>query len=443
MKLAVIGVGHVGLVTAATLANVGHEVGCVDVDVDKIASLQEGKTPFYEPGLDELVTEGVATGRLRFSSDPAEVIAGAEVVFICVGTPPDASGDADLAAVEHSSIDIGRSATGPFVVVQKSTVPAGTAERVRETLRRGRPDLEFHVVSNPEFLREGQAVHDSLEPDRLLIGADDEAGFEAMRRVYAPITERGYLLIETDVVTAELSKHASNAFLAMKISYANALARICERVGADVDEVTRVMGADPRIGASFLRAGIGFGGYCFPKDLSAFERLAQRAGYPFPLLAEVARLNEEAVTATIEKIRNVVWNLSGKRIALLGLSFKPGTDDVRFSPALEVARRLLALRAEVVGVDPQAGPNALREVAELTLAVDAYEAAEGAHALVLTTEWQEFAALDFGRLREAMAVPVLVDGRNFLDPRTVAGAGLAYHPIGRRSLSPEPAGTER
>jgi UDPglucose 6-dehydrogenase len=432
VKVAVIGVGHVGLVTCAALAHMGHDVSAVDVDPDKIAALEEGRAPFYEPQLNELVAEGRAAGRLHFSRDPADVIPGAEVVFICVGTPPDAEGRANLAAVERSASDVARLATGPTVVVEKSTVPAGTARRVADTLRRERRDLTFHVVSNPEFLREGQAVADWLGPDRILVGADDEDGFRAMRELYRPLTSRGHRLIETDVVTAELAKHACNAFLALKISYANALARISERIGADVGAVTEVMGTDPRIGSAFLAAGLGYGGYCFPKDVQAFERAAAGAGYPFPLLGEIARINDEAVDTLVEKVRDLLWNIADKRIALLGLSFKPGTDDVRLSPSLAVARRLIALGAEVVGYDPKAGDAAAREVESLTIVDDPYEAAKGASVLVVATAWDEFRSLDLERLRQSMARPLIVDGRNFLDRRAIAAAGFEYHSMGRR-----------
>jgi UDPglucose 6-dehydrogenase len=435
MKVAVIGVGHVGLVTCATLAHLGHEVAGIDVDADKIALLKSGHVPFYEPRLPELVAEGFEQGRLHFSDDPAEAIPGSEVVFICVGTPADAGGQANLAAVERSATAVARHASGTTVVVEKSTVPAGTAARVRETLRRERPDVAFHVVSNPEFLREGQAVVDSLEPDRILVGADDAEGLQTMRRLYEPLTDHGHRMIETDVVTAELSKHACNAFLALKISYANALARISELVGADVEAITDVMGTDPRIGPAFLKAGLGYGGYCFPKDVAAFQSFSSKLGYPFPLLSEIARINDEAIDAAVAMVQDLVWNLAHKRVGLLGLSFKPGTDDIRLSPALALARRLIALEAEVVGYDPTAGDEAGRELSSLIVARDPYAAAEGAHVLIVATAWEEFRALDLPRLRERMARPLIVDARNFLDPTEVAAAGFEYHALGRPSVA--------
>jgi UDPglucose 6-dehydrogenase len=438
VKIAVIGTGHVGLVTCVTLAHLGHDVAGLDVDVEKIGVLFRGEAPFYEPGMQDLLTEGLASGNLRFGTRPADVLPGAEIVFICVGTPADPDGEANLAAVENAAIAIARHADPGAVVVEKSTVPATTGDRLLHTLQRERPDAAFHVVSSPEFLREGSAVSDALEPDRLLVGADDERGFEAMRALYAPLIRSGTRLIETDRRTAELSKHASNAFLAAKISYANALARICELAGADVRAVTEVMGADPRIGPDFLDAGLGYGGYCFPKDVAAFERLASRLGYRFTLLTEVARINDAAIDAAVEKLSEIVWNLPGKRIGILGLAFKPGTDDVRLSPALRLADRLLELGVEVTGYDPQAGSNAKAALPGMLVTADPYMAAEGAHALVLATAWEEFRSLDLARLRKSVAYPVMVDGRNALDDRKLVAAGFEVHALGRPSMRTQP-----
>jgi UDPglucose 6-dehydrogenase len=437
LRVCVIGTGHVGLITCVSMASVGHEVVGTDADEDKIERCRAGEAPFYEPGVQELLREELASGRLTFTADAAEAIAGSEVVFICVGTPPRADGEANLVAVEHAARSVARCATGRVVVVEKSTVPTGTAARLRRTLRRERPDLaeQLEVVSNPEFLREGKALHDSLHPDRILVGAETEAAFDTMRRLYEPFVAQGHEIVETDIATSELSKHACNAFLAMKISFANALARMCERAGADVVSVTKVMGKDPRIGPSFLGAGLGYGGFCFPKDLDAFERLANRLGYPFPLLREVARINDEAVDAAVEKVTEALWNLEGKRVALLGLAFKPGTDDCRFAPALTLARRLSANGADVVGYDPEAAHEARREAPELNIVDDAYAAAEGAHCIVLCTEWPEFRDLDFDKLRETMVYPVVVDGRNFFDGGKMHEAGFSYYPMGRRHVS--------
>lgn len=437
MRIGVIGTGHVGLVTCASMAKVGHDVVGCDVDAAKIETLQKGETPFYEPGLDELLAEQIAGGRLSFTHRSEDAVAESDVVFICVGTPPRASGEANLVAVEQSVIDVAQKARRPAVVVEKSTVPAGTAQRLRRTLKQVRPASldELELASNPEFLREGKAIEDSLEPERILVGAESERAFEVMREVYRPWIDQGCRFIETDIATAELAKHACNAFLALKISFANALARLCERAGADVADVADVMGSDARIGRAFLNAGLGYGGYCFPKDLLAFERLAHELGYDFPILREVARINEEALDAAVDKIVDALWNLEDKRIALLGLSFKPGTDDLRFAPALGLARRLLSRGASIVGYDPVSSEEARRELPELQIAADPYGAAEGAHCVVLCTEWDELAALDLDKLKGALARPIFVDGRNLFDPERMTEHGFVYYATGR----PRPA----
>lgn len=318
-------------------------------------------------------------------------------------------------------------------MIEKSTVPAGTSERLSDTLRlAGRePGRDFEIVSNPEFLREGSAVDDALHPDRILVGAGSEWAFVKMRELYRPLIDAGAPVIETDIATAELAKHACNAFLALKISYANALAQLCDKAGADVVKVADVMGADARIGRSFLNAGLGFGGFCFPKDLVAFEHLAEGLGYSFPLLREVARINDEAVAAVHIKIQDALWNLEDKRVALLGVSFKPGTDDVRFSPALRLAERLLENGATVVAYDPQAMREAKAELHRLEFATNAYEAVRDAHAVVVCTEWDEFRSLELARVRDLMTYPVFVDARNMFDPEGIAALGFTYHGVGR------------
>ncbi|HYP22325.1 MAG TPA: UDP-glucose/GDP-mannose dehydrogenase family protein [Actinomycetota bacterium] len=436
MKIGVIGTGHVGLVTCASLAKVGHEVVGVDVDAEKIAMLRDGRSWFYEPGLDEMLAELLDGGSLSFSTQSEDAVAEADVAFICVGTPPRATGEANLVAVEQSAIDVARKSTKQTVVVEKSTVPAGTAQRLRRTLKQVRssslPELE--IASNPEFLREGKAIEDSMHPERILVGADSEWAFEKMREVYAPWVAQGYPLVETNIATAELAKHACNAFLSLKISFANALARMCERAGADVVDVVDVMGSDSRIGRAFLNAGLGYGGYCFPKDIQAFERLASGLGYDFPLLREVERINEEALDAAVEKVVDALWNLEDKRVALFGLAFKPETDDSRFAPALGVARRLLDRGADVVAYDPVVRDEAAAEVPGLRLAPDLYAAADGADCVVVCTEWQEFKDVDLAKLRSVMSRPIIVDGRNVFDPESVGAAGFAYYPMGRRAI---------
>ncbi|MFB3739874.1 MAG: UDP-glucose/GDP-mannose dehydrogenase family protein, partial [Candidatus Velamenicoccus archaeovorus] len=436
MNVVVMGTGHVGLVTSVAFARMGHTVVGTDIDGEKIAQQQRGVPTFFEPGLEGALAEELASGRLSFTADRAEALRTGEIVFICVGTPARTDGHANLLAMEHSAREIARHAPDGAVVVEKSTVPAGTADRVRLTLTREGAGKRFHVASNPEFLREGSALGDALEPDRIVIGVGSEEGLEALRRLYAPLTSQGTPLIVTDIRTAELAKHASNSFLALKISFINALARICEAADADVTAVAEVMGSDPRIGRAFLDAGLGYGGYCFPKDVAALERLASTLGCDLPLLREVAAINEQAVEAAVRKVEEAVWNVEGKTVTVLGLAFKPGTDDVRFSPALALVRRLLEEGAHVVGYDPQAGPAAKDELPELELAADAYAAASGADCVVLATEWDEFRRLDLRTLREVMAHPVVVDGRNLFDPGTMAAAGFAYHPTGRPATAP-------
>jgi UDPglucose 6-dehydrogenase len=437
MRIGVVGVGHVGLVTAGALAELGHTVTAMDLDRVKIELLQSGKSPFYEPELDDLIARQTEAGRLKFVSAPEDAVSDAGVVFICVGRPTTAAGDVSLTAVEAVGREVARTATPGVVAVEKSTVPPGTADRLRLTIARERPGLAFSVVANPEFLREGRAVRDTLQPDRIVVGSDDQRGFESMRQVYQPLIAKGIPLVETDVRTAELSKLASNAFLATKISFANALARVAELTGADVVRITEVMGADPRIGSAFLDAGLGFGGYCLPKDTQTLERIAERAGYDFGLLREAERVNQEAVTAVAGKVAEAVWNLEGKRIALLGLAFKAGTDDVRSAPALTLARRFAEEGAVVVGHDPMAAVEARAAFSELHVADDPYDAVTDAHCIVMCTEWPEYRDLDLERVRKLAAYPIIVDGRNVLDPDRVELAGLTYLPVGRPSRLPE------
>lgn len=433
IKVAVIGVGHVGLVTAATLAKFGHEVVGLDSDSAKVEALQRGELPFFEPGLQELVDETAAAGRLSFTKDAPGAFSGARCVFICVGTPARADGEANLIAVEAAATAVAEHVDGDVVLVQKSTVPVHTAGRLHRLFARG-CEHKITLVSSPEFLREGAAVADSLEPERILVGAEDPEAHEVMRELYAGVLDAGCRYFATDISTAELAKHACNAFLSLKISFANALARICEASGADVVRVADIMGSDPRIGREFLNAGIGFGGYCFPKDLLAFKSAASQLGYDFGLLDEISKINREALQATFDKVQDAVWNLESKRILVLGLAFKAGTDDVRESPALNLVRLLRDAGAHVVGHDPQANRAALAEIADLEVADDVYEAAKGAHCVVIATDWPEYRDLDWGRLKQAVTTPVIVDGRNLLDVERMAGSGFAYIPTGRPAL---------
>jgi UDPglucose 6-dehydrogenase len=431
MRIAIVGTGRVGLVTGVALASLGHRVIGVDANLETIELLDQGRCSFYEPDLQELLDEQRAAGRIAFTGSVRDALPGADAIFVCVGRPVGPGGDLSMTAVEAVARDIGLHASQDVVVVVKSTVPPGTCERIERTIGLEQPELRFAVVSSPEFLREGFAVRDTLDPDRVVVGASTDRAYRLLRNIYRPILESGSILIETDPRTAELAKLASNSFLATKVSYANALAKVCELTGADVDGVVEIMGADPRIGPASLRAGIGYGGYCLPKDVSSLQQLAGRSGYGFDLLAEVERVNEDAVAGVVAKVEDALWNLEGKRVALLGLAFKHGTDDVRSSPALILARRLLEAGAEVTGFDPMAAEVAKEELPEVRTFGDPLDAAEGAHAVVICTEEPAFRALDLERLRETMTYPVVIDGRNVLDPDVARSAGFLYVGVGR------------
>jgi UDPglucose 6-dehydrogenase len=431
MRLAVIGTGRVGVPTAASLAGLGYRVAATDTDAGKLERLAGGVVPFYEPGLQELVRAQMDAGRLSFVPAPREALSEARAAFVCVGTPPGLDGAADVSAVHAAAEVVARLAQGSVTVVIKSTVPAGTARDVAGILAAAGPGSGFPVVANPEFLREGMAVEDSLNPLRILVGTEDREAAALMRDIYAGPIAAGVPYIETDPQTAELAKHACNAFLAMKVSYVNALARVCEAVGADVTTVARAMSADERIGSSYLEAGLGYGGYCLPKDVRAFERLAATLGFEFGLLREVERVNRGAVEAAAAKVLGTLGDPAGKRVALLGLAFKPGTDNVTDAPALRLARRLAEEGVEVAGFDPQAGANAKAALPDLEVTGDPYAALEAAHCAVVCTEWDEVLELDLARARSLMAKPVLVDARNVFDPRDTASAGFKYLPTGR------------
>lgn len=431
MRLAVVGAGRVGVPTAATLARMGHDLTVADVDGDRVAMLEAGTVPFHEPGLTELVREGVDGGRLRFTTDAGAAVGDARCAFLCVGTPSALDGGTDLGALNRAVDELARHAPEPFAVVVKSTVPIGTADGIADRLEELRPGRAAAVIANPEFLREGRAVDDSLQPFRIIVGTEDPEGRALMREVYAPLIRNGIPWIETDARSAEVAKHACNAFLALKVSYVNALARVCEAAGADVETVTEAMGTDERIGPAYLQAGLGYGGYCLPKDVRAFERSAAELGYEFGLLREVQRLNDQSLDAAFRKVAEAVGDLAGARVALLGLSFKPGTDNVTNAPPLALARRLLDAGARVSGFDPHAGEAAAAAETRLEVAGDPYAALEDARCAVLCTEWEELLALDPERMRLAMSQPVLVDGRNALDGQLLAKAGFTYLPAGR------------
>jgi len=433
MDICIVGTGYVGLVTGACLAECGHRVVCVDSDKKKIAALMSGKVPIHEPGLDKLVAKHRKSGALAFC---VSITAGMnykgrrpQVVFIAVGTPPRPDGSADLTLVEKVAEEVARNLKAYAVVVDKSTVPVETGEWVSRTIRRfNKSSAPYDVASNPEFLSEGSAVRDFLHPDRIVLGVSSKRAGDVLRAVYAPIKAP---VLETDVKSAELIKHASNSFLAAKISFINAISVLCEKVGADVALVAKGMGLDKRIGASFLRAGVGFGGFCFPKDLEAFHWIAKEKGYDFKLLQAVKDINEQQKGWVLRKLEEELWNLEGKRVGLLGLSFKPDTDDLRFAPSLDIIARLQARGVSISAYDPIAMPKAAKLLRGVRLAKDPYDAAKGADAVALVTEWPEFERLDFERLLKAMRTPILLDGRNLYDPARLRALGFTYRGVGR------------
>ena len=429
MDLCIVGTGHVGLVTGACFADLGHRVIMVDVDRARIAGLKRGRMPFYEPGMGELVRRNVRARRQTFTTDLAAGVRKSLVIFICVGTPSKENGEADLSFVEDVARRIARTMTGYRLVVDKSTVPVQTGAQVAQTITQSlKRRVPFDVASNPEFLREGSAVRDFLEPDRVVLGVESAKARRLLAELYRDFKAP---LVVTDIKSAELIKHASNSFLATKISYMNAVAAVCERVGADVTKVAEGMGLDPRIGRAFLDAGIGFGGFCFPKDIAAFIRIAEQLGYDFALLKATERINQEQPQRFVAAAKETLWVLSNKTVGVLGLSFKPETDDLRYAPALDVIRLLQAEGSRVQAYDPQAMPGARRVLSGVRYCKDAYAAARGADALAVLTEWAEFRDLNLTRLKRLMRQPVILDGRNLYDPARVRAAGFRYVGIGR------------
>lgn len=460
LPVAVIGSGYVGLVAAACLAELGHDVVCVDVDRARIELLDSGGVPIFEEGLEALLIRHRGL-RLRFTCDLAEAVRAAEVVFIAVGTPQSPTGEADLSQVESAVVGICPALDSYKVLVEKSTVPVLSSRWIERTLRlNGASARNFDVVSNPEFLREGSAISDFLYPDRIVVGADSEASRRLLRELYQPLIDGSYYrradrvdgpadlsggvyYIETSTSSAELIKQASNAFLALKVSFINAVSNLCERVNTDVEEVARGIGADRRIGSRFLRAGIGYGGSCFPKDIRAFGKVAEAVGYNFDLLKCIEQINEDQQTGFLKKLRTALWSLKDKRIAVLGLAFKHGTDDIRESPAIAMIRKIIAEGSRVSIFDPAAMQNCralLPESAQVQYASDEYGAAANAHALVILTEWPQFSHLDLARLRLSMRYPIVIDGRNLYSPETMSEAGFYYYSVGRPSAEPVSAG---
>ncbi|MDB6020254.1 MAG: ugd [Pedosphaera sp.] len=429
MKLTIIGTGYVGLVSGTCFAEVGHQVVCVDRDEAKVKLLQSGGMPIYEPGLDELVQKNVAAGRLSFTSSTREGVEKSDVIFIAVPTPPLADGSVDLSFIEAVAREIAASMTSYKIIVDKSTVPVKTGDKVAETIKRYcKAKVEFDVASNPEFLREGFAVGDLMHPDRIVIGVRTQRPVQAMKEIYTPFNAP---IIVTDINSAELIKHAANSFLALKISYINALSVICEATGANVQEVANGMGMDERIGRRFLDASLGFGGSCFPKDLSAFIKISEQLGYNFGLLKEVQHINAAQMDRFVKKIQETLWVLKDKKIGVLGLAFKQNTDDIRLSPAIELCQRLLKEGATLRVHDPKAMDKARPVLPTVTYVEDMNEVAEGCDALVIATEWPIFKKLDLERVRKSLTHPILFDGRNLFNVQEMESLGFIYKSIGR------------
>jgi UDPglucose 6-dehydrogenase len=429
VRLTIIGTGYVGLVTGTCFAEVGHQVVCVDNDAEKVKLLQAGGIPIYEPGLEDLVRKNRAAGRLEFTTSTAEGVGRSEIIFIAVPTPPQADGSVDLSFIEKVAREIAGAMTSYRLVVDKSTVPVKTGEKVAETIKRYcKAPVEFDVVSNPEFLREGFAVEDLMKPDRVVIGVRSQRPVAAMRELYAPFKAP---VIVTDINSAELIKHASNSFLALKISYINAISVLCEATGANVQEVANGMGMDDRIGRRFLNPSLGFGGSCFPKDLSAFIKIAEQVGYDFALLKEVQRINCVQMERFVKKITDTLWVLKDKTIGVLGLAFKQNTDDVRMSPAMDLCQRLQKEGATLRVHDPKAMEKARAVLQNVTFVEDMNELAAGCDALIVATEWEEFKKLDLDRAHKELSHPIMFDGRNLFDPAEMERLGFIYKSIGR------------
>ncbi len=434
MKIAVLGTGYVGLVTAAGLAELGHQVIGADKDLDKIATISRGVLPIYEPGLEDLLSSNVKKNRLAFSGDLNKTILDADVVFVCVGTPQHSDGSADMSQIEEVSRLIAENLNRYKLVVEKSTVPVKTSFWIKRTIGLyKKTDTVCDIASNPEFLREGSAVSDFLNPDRIIVGAETDAARDILCRIYEKFQDR---LVVTNIDTAELIKHASNSFLALKISYINLISNICEKTEANVEQVAEGMGLDPRIGPRFLKAGIGYGGSCFPKDIKALVNIGEDLGVDMSLLKEADRINTDRIRVFVDKIKRALWILKDKRVAVLGLAFKPETDDIREAPSIRVIRELLHEGARLRLFDPQATENMKGLYPEdgerVVYCADPYQAVEEANALLLLTEWDEFVGLDLKKLKTAMANPIIVDGRNIFDPAEVAKLGFEYYSIGRK-----------
>ena len=436
--IGVLGLGHVGLPTAVGFAELGYQVIGTDSDAKKVETIAQGKSPFYEPELEPLLQKNLAAGRLRVTNDVGEAVRASDILFVCVGTPQRPDGSADLSQVEAVIRTVAENLNGYKLIVEKSTVPVQTAQWIKRTLiRYAGSNATFDVASNPEFLREGTAVHDFFHPDRIVIGVESERAKEWLLELYRPLNAP---IVVTDLNTAEIIKHAANSFLALKISFINMVADLCEATGADVVKVAEGIGLDPRIGKHFLQAGLGFGGYCLPKDLKAFIHIAEEHNVDFSLLKEVERINEARVDRFVRKVQKALWVLKDKTLAVWGLAFKPNTDDIREAPSLKIIRRLLDEGANLRLYDPAAMGNVRQVFPEehprLVYCQSALEAATGAHAILLVTEWDEFKQVDWHQVKQVVALPIVVDGRNCLDPTKLQEVGFEYYGMGRPSIVP-------
>ncbi|MDD4202305.1 MAG: UDP-glucose/GDP-mannose dehydrogenase family protein [Candidatus Omnitrophica bacterium] len=430
MNISIIGSGYVGLVSGTCFADLGNNVICADNNKEKISSLKDGIVTMYEPGLEELIKKNTKRGTLKFTTSTKEAVEKSEIIFICVNTPPKNNGQADLIYVEKVCEDIAKYMNGYKLIVEKSTVPVNTAQRVNDVINSFRKKgAEFDIASNPEFLREGSAINDLMHPDRVVVGVNSKKAEKLLKDLYEPLKTK---ILVTNISGAELIKHASNSFLAMKISFINAVANICERVGADIEEVAAGIGSDKRIGPAFLSAGIGYGGSCFPKDVQAFTYIAEELGYDFGLLKEVEKINEQQKEIVVKKCEELLWNLLDKKIGILGLAFKPDTDDIRCAPALHIIKRLQEAGCKIKAYDPKAMDNVSKTTKGITFCKDAYAVAKDVDCLLVLTEWNDFKELDLTKIKNIMRQPILIDGRNMYDPKKMKKLGFKYACIGRK-----------
>lgn len=433
MNISIVGTGYVGLVTGACLADLGNEVICVDNDKAKIESLKKGKIPIYEPGLEEVVKRCRKNKNLFFTTSIKEGVKKSKIIFIAVGTPPRENGEADLSYVENVTKEIVLSMNSYKLIVEKSTVPVETGEKIRQTIiAHNRKKIDFDIASNPEFLREGSAIADFMHPERIVLGVESKRARDLLVELYKPLRSP---FVITDIKSAEIIKHASNSFLAAKISFINALSCICEKVGADIRQVANGMGLDSRIGKNFLNAGVGFGGFCFPKDLAAFIKISERLGYDFELLKCVDKINREQLISFIKKIEEALWIVKNKTIGILGLSFKPNTDDLRYAPSLEIISSLLNSGAKIKCFDPQAMPKAKKLFKNINFCSNSYEVARDSDCLVIVTEWNEFKELDFKKIKKLLRHPLIIDGRNIYEPNDMKKLGFKYISVGRKVIN--------